>query len=42
MMRAVLFHLEGDPAAGENQAVLFREQDVLLFITLAACGRLGY
>lgn len=34
-----IFYLQGDPAAGENEAVLLRQQDTLLSIT---SGSLGY
>lgn len=30
------FYLEGDPAAGENEAVLFRQQYTLVSILLAS------
>lgn len=42
-MLPALFYLEGDPAAGEDEAVLFRQQDtLLLLLPLASSRRLGY
>lgn len=37
-----LLYLEGDPAAGEDEAVLFRQQDTLLLLPLASSRRLSY
>lgn len=42
MVHLVLVYLEGDPAAGENEAVLFREQDTLLSIPLISSRGLVY
>lgn len=36
------FYLEGDPAAGENKAVLFRQQYTLVSVLLASSRGLDY
>lgn len=42
MVHQLLFYLEGDPAAGENEAVLLRQQDAFLSVPSASSRGLVY